>query len=260
MWPSRPGRPVSHICSQGVPRRIGLPARHGAQGTREAYLYFAASIITWVDEEARAKDSTRCREGRSTRSSTLRGEREQAGCSNCAESLSSGEKVMQNGNTDERSYDADHLWAALSDIQPPGNNSDEGAHRSRSGADEGPSTADIADIRGRTSRIAAGCACAKCGSLFKPMEPQQDRARRGRRSASLRALTGASYGFQAKLPRRIGRGGVRDREASTVDLDAKRVELEEQVNDGQRPEAGRGTSRTEVVSAVIQFGQHKTEE
>src|SRR5881409_2133502 len=51
--------PVSHIWFfKGVPSRIGylidMPPKE-----LEKVLYFAASIVTWVDEEARAKDLTK---------------------------------------------------------------------------------------------------------------------------------------------------------------------------------------------------------
>jgi DNA-directed RNA polymerase subunit beta' len=48
--------PVSHIWFfKGVPSRIGYLIDM-APKELEKVLYFAASVITWVDEEARAKD------------------------------------------------------------------------------------------------------------------------------------------------------------------------------------------------------------
>ena len=55
--------PVSHIWFfKGVPSRIGY-LLDMAPKELEKVLYFAASIITWVDEEARDKDVDEAREG-----------------------------------------------------------------------------------------------------------------------------------------------------------------------------------------------------
>ena len=55
--------PVSHIWFfKGVPSRIGYLIDM-APKELEKVLYFAASVITWVDEEARQKDLDQAREG-----------------------------------------------------------------------------------------------------------------------------------------------------------------------------------------------------
>ena len=62
--------PVSHIWFfKGVPSRIGY-LLDIAPKELEKVLYFAASIVTWIDEEARAKDLDASSRRRSTRSST----------------------------------------------------------------------------------------------------------------------------------------------------------------------------------------------
>jgi DNA-directed RNA polymerase subunit beta' len=51
--------PVSHIWFfKGVPSRIGY-LLDMAPKELEKVLYFAASMVTWVDDEARARTSTR---------------------------------------------------------------------------------------------------------------------------------------------------------------------------------------------------------
>ena len=55
--------PVSHIWFfKGVPSRIGY-LLDMAPKELEKVLYFAASIVTWVDDEARQKDLVEAREG-----------------------------------------------------------------------------------------------------------------------------------------------------------------------------------------------------
>ena len=55
--------PVSHIWFfKGVPSRIGY-LLDMAPKELEKVLYFAASIVTWVDDEARQKDLGEAREG-----------------------------------------------------------------------------------------------------------------------------------------------------------------------------------------------------
>ena len=81
--------PVSHIWFfKGVPSRIGYLIDM-APKELEKVLYFAASLVTWIDEEARAKDLPQAREGGQEGPRRLRG-RARAAHAAAATSRSSG--------------------------------------------------------------------------------------------------------------------------------------------------------------------------
>ena len=75
--------PVSHIWFfKGVPSRIGY-LLDMAPKELEKVLYFAASIVTWIDDEARQKD-VRSSRRRSRRRSTPTTPSARSACSSCA--------------------------------------------------------------------------------------------------------------------------------------------------------------------------------
>ena len=75
--------PVSHIWFfKGVPSRIGY-LLDMAPKELEKVLYFAASIVTWVDDEARTRDTDKL-EKEITRCSTPTPPSARSGCSSCA--------------------------------------------------------------------------------------------------------------------------------------------------------------------------------
>ena len=102
--------PVSHIWFfKGVPSRIGY-LLDIAPKELEKVLYFAASIVTWIDEEARAKDLDQAREGsqqgrqRPTRARSRSASRSSRSRSSAASSTSRPGKQT-------KFSDEDHLWA-----------------------------------------------------------------------------------------------------------------------------------------------------
>src|SRR3974377_2169168 len=106
--------PVSHIWFfKGVPSRIGY-LLDMAPKELEKVLYFAASIVTWVDEEARAKDLDSLEKEVVTVLDSYAAERAER-VLELQESLKRREKYLQTGKQTGFS-DEDHLWADSLDL------------------------------------------------------------------------------------------------------------------------------------------------
>jgi len=228
--------PVSHIWFfKGVPSRIGYPARHGSQGTGGRSWYFAASIITWVDEEARApRISTRSRR-RSTRSSTPTPPSVRSACSNCASRSSVAKKHLQTGKTDElhrRGPPVGRIrwtstWRKI-------------LRRGAREAGQGNSTrrfdADIADTEAYIEDAAEADA-QRVGALQDDGGPSRSSTTR-RPSASSRSASAPPTASANTSVAAMGAEGDPATCSSRSTWTPKRTELEDQVKDRQRPEAG----------------------
>src|SRR5918998_4350697 len=106
--------PVSHIWFfKGVPSRIGY-LLDMAPKELEKVLYFAASIVTWVDEEARAADLDELRGKVDETIDEYSGEKEQR-LLELRESLERREEWLRSGSQ-AGFTDDDHLWAEHLDI------------------------------------------------------------------------------------------------------------------------------------------------
>src|SRR5258708_5176848 len=107
--------PVSHIWFfKGVPSRIGY-LRDMATKELEKVLYFAASIVTWVDEEARAKDLDKLEKEVNKVLDSYAAEREER-VLELRESLARREEYLQTGKQTGFN-DEDHLWAESLDVK-----------------------------------------------------------------------------------------------------------------------------------------------
>src|ERR1051325_2420875 len=108
--------PVSHIWFfKGVPSRIGY-LLDMAPKELEKVLYFAASIVTWVDEEARATDLDEPRKKGDQTIEEYSGEKEQR-LLELRESLERREEYLKTGSQTSFSDD-DHIWAEHLDLNP----------------------------------------------------------------------------------------------------------------------------------------------
>ena len=107
--------PVSHIWFfKGVPSRIGY-LLDMAPKELEKILYFAASIVTWVDQEARWRDLPEL-EGRCRPSSTAYAGEEKERVGELRKSLDARVAYLESG--DQSGFDdEDHLWAEALDDQ-----------------------------------------------------------------------------------------------------------------------------------------------
>ena len=90
--------PVSHIWFfKGVPSRIGY-LLDMAPKELEKILYFAASIVTWVDQEARWRDLPDARGRDAGASSTACAPRRTSASASCAGSLEARVEYLSSGN------------------------------------------------------------------------------------------------------------------------------------------------------------------
>ncbi|TML00208.1 MAG: DNA-directed RNA polymerase subunit beta' [Actinobacteria bacterium] len=238
--------PVSHIWFfKGVPSRIGY-LLDMAPKELEKVLYFAASIVTWVDEEARAKDLDSLEKEVNKVLDGYAAEREER-VLELQESLKRREKYLQNGKQTHFN-DEDHLWAESLDVNLSKLSDEEREKltkdlRKAFDADIADTEAYIEDAAERMRNV---------WELFKTMEPKQiehDEAT----FRELKERFGSSYGFGEYFRGGMGAEAVRDL-LEQVDLDAERTELEDQVKTGKGQKQARAVKRLKVVSAFIQSG------
>src|ERR1700726_1854447 len=240
------GAPVSHIWFfKGVPSRIGY-LLDMAPKELEKVLYFAASIITWVDEEARAKDLDTLEKEVNKVLDAYAAEREER-VLELRESLKRREKYLQNGKQTHFNDD-DHLWAESLDVNLAKISDEEREKlvkelRKAFDADIADTEAYIEDAADRMRNV---------WELFKTMEPKQIEHDETT-FRELKERFGSSYGFGEYFRGGMGAEAVRDL-LQQVDLQAERVELEDQVKTGKGQKQARAVKRLKVVSAFIQSG------
>jgi DNA-directed RNA polymerase subunit beta' len=238
--------PVSHIWFfKGVPSRIGY-LLDMAPKELEKVLYFAASIVTWVDDEARQKDLETLEVEVNKVLDSYAAEREER-VLELRESLERREKYLQNGKQTNFS-DEDHLWADSLDINLS-KLSDEDREkltkelRKTFEADIADTEAYIEDAAERMRGV---------WELFKTMEPKQIEHDETT-FRELKERFGSPYGFGEYFRGGMGAEAVRDL-LQQVDLEAERVELEDQVKTAKGQKQARAVKRLKVVSAFIQSG------
>jgi DNA-directed RNA polymerase subunit beta' len=238
--------PVSHIWFfKGVPSRIGY-LLDMAPKELEKVLYFAASIVTWVDEEARAKDSESLEKEVNKVLDSYAAEREER-VLELQESLKRREKYLQNGKQTHFN-DEDHLWAESLDVNLSKLSDEEREKltkdlRKAFDADIADTEAYIEDAAERMRNV---------WELFKTMEPKQiehDEAT----FRELKERFGSSYGFGEYFRGGMGAEAVRDL-LEQVDLDDERTKLEDEVKTGKGQKQARAVKRLKVVSAFILSG------
>jgi DNA-directed RNA polymerase subunit beta' len=238
--------PVSHIWFfKGVPSRIGY-LLDMAPKELEKVLYFAASIVTWVDEEARAKDLDSLEKEVNKVLDSYAAELEER-VLELRESLARREKYLQTGK--QTSFnDEDHLWADSLDINLA-KISDEDREKLVKELNK-TFEADIADTEAYVEDGAERM--RNVWELFKTMEPKQIEHDETT-FRELKERFGSSYGFGEYFRGGMGAEAIRDL-LQQVDLDAERAELEEQVKTGKGQKQARAVKRLKVVSAFIQSG------
>jgi DNA-directed RNA polymerase subunit beta' len=238
--------PVSHIWFfKGVPSRIGY-LLDMAPKELEKVLYFAASIVTWVDEEARAKDVDSLEKEVNKVLDGYAAEREER-VLELRESLGRREKYLQNGKQTNFN-DEDHLWADSLDINLSKLSDEEREKHIK----ELTKTfeADIADTEAYIEDAAERM--RNVWELFKTMEPKQIEHDETT-FRELKERFGSSYGFGEYFRGGMGAEAIRDL-LQQVDLEAERIELEDQVKTGKGQKQARAVKRLKVVSAFIQSG------
>jgi DNA-directed RNA polymerase subunit beta' len=238
--------PVSHIWFfKGVPSRIGY-LLDMAPKELEKVLYFAASIVTWVDEEARAKDVSSLEKEVNKVLDSYNAEREER-VLELQESLKRREKYLQSGKQTHFN-DEDHMWAESLDVNLSKISDEESEKltkelRKTFDADIADTEAYIEDAAERMRNV---------WELFKTMEPKQIEHDETT-FRELKERFGSSYGFGEYFRGGMGAEAVRDL-LQQVDLEDERNKLEEEVKTGKGQKQARAVKRLKVVSAFIQSG------
>jgi DNA-directed RNA polymerase subunit beta' len=238
--------PVSHIWFfKGVPSRIGY-LLDMAPKELEKVLYFAASIVTWVDDEARAKDLDSLEKEVNKVLDSYAAELQER-VLELRESLARREKYLQSAK--QTSFnDEDHLWADSLDLNLS-KISDEEREKLIKELNK-TFEADIADTEAYVEDGAERM--RNVWELFKTMEPKQIEHDETT-FRELKERFGSSYGFGEYFRGGMGAEAIRDL-LQQVDLEAERTELEEQVKTGKGQKQARAVKRLKVVSAFIQSG------
>jgi DNA-directed RNA polymerase subunit beta' len=238
--------PVSHIWFfKGVPSRIGY-LLDMAPKELEKVLYFAASIITWVDEEAREKDLSKLGDEVNKVLDAYAAEKEER-TQELRESLERRNAYLESGKQTGFS-DEDHLWADALDVDVKKLSDDERAKHLK----ELKKTfdADIADTEAYIEDAAQRM--RDVWELFQAMGPKQV-VNDETIFRELKERFGSPYGFGEYFRGGMGAESVRDL-LEQVDLDAERTELEETIKTSKGQKQSRAVKRLKVVSAFINSG------
>jgi DNA-directed RNA polymerase subunit beta' len=235
--------PVSHIWFfKGVPSRIGY-LLDMAPKELEKVLYFAASIVTWVDDEARTRDLADLEKEVTKVLDSYSAEKEER-VLELRESLERRLEYVQTGKQTGFSEE-DHLWADGLDMNVK-KLSDEDREKLQKDirkvfdSDISDTEAYIEDAAERMRQV---------WDLFREMKPK-DVIADETVFRELKDRFGSPYGFGEYFRGGMGAEAVRDL-LEQVDLDAERLELEDQVKTAKGQKQSRAVKRLKVVSAFI---------
>jgi DNA-directed RNA polymerase subunit beta' len=244
--------PVSHIWFfKGVPSRIGYLIDM-APKELEKVLYFAASVITWVDEEARQKDLGKLEKEVEKQAGEYEREREQR-TQELNESLlrrlaylgvAEGDEDAPPAGTTEGFNEDDELWA------------DTIANVKRMKAEDREKTAkelrktfeaEIADTEAYLDEAAERLRDVfKIFSEMKPKDVINDETT----FRELKDRFGSPFGWGEYFRGGMGAEGVRDL-LEQVDLEAEAELLEETINTSKGQKQARAVKRLKVVDAFL---------
>src|ERR671926_167644 len=238
--------PVSHIWFfKGVPSRIGY-LLDMAPKELEKVLYFAASIVTWVDEEARTADLDELSKKVEETIDEYSGEKE-VRLQELRESLERRDAYLRTGSQTGFTDD-DHIWAEHLDLNPKKLDDDEREKhlkdmRKLLEADIADTEAYIEDAIERLRQV---------WDVFQSMAPK-DVVNDESLFRELKERFGSPYGWGEYFRGGMGAEAVRDL-LQQVDLDAEREDLEEQIRTAKGQKQQRAVKRLKVVSAFINSG------
>ena len=239
--------PVSHIWFfKGVPSRIGY-LLDMAPKELEKVLYFAASMVTWVDDEARARDTDTLQDEVNKVLDAYAGEKEER-VLELRESLARREQFLQSGNTGRDFSDEDHLWAETLEVNVAKLSDEERERmlkelRKSFQADIDDTEAYIEDAAERMRQV---------WELFQSMKPK-DVVNDETTFRELKDRFGSPYGFGEYFRGGMGAEAVRDL-LQQVNLEEESDDLQEQVKTAKGQKQSRAVKRLKVVSAFISSG------
>jgi DNA-directed RNA polymerase subunit beta' len=238
--------PVSHIWFfKGVPSRIGY-LLDMAPKELEKVLYFAASIVTWVDDEARTADLDELRTKVDETIEEYSGEKEQR-LLELRESLERREEYLKTGSQSGFTDD-DHIWAEHLDLNPKKLDDDEREKhlkdmRKLLESDISDTEAYIEDAIERLRAV---------WELFQTMGPK-DIVNDESMFRELKERFGSPYGWGEYFRGGMGAEAIRDL-LEQVDLDAEAADLGEQIKTAKGQKQQRAVKRLKVVSAFLNSG------
>src|SRR6201995_4898549 len=208
--------PVSHIWFfKGVPSRIGY-LLDMAPKELEKVLYFAASVVTWVDDEARARDLDSL-EGEVNKVLDAYAAEKEERILELKESQERREQYLETGKQARDFSDEDHLWVESLQINISKASDDERAKLRK--------------------------------ELRKSFQADNDETT----FRELKDRFGSPYGFGEYFRGGMGAESVRDL-LQQVDLDDEAADLQEQVKTAKGQKQARAVKRLKVVSAFIHSG------
>ncbi|MHA6623711.1 DNA-directed RNA polymerase subunit beta' [Pseudonocardia sp. DLS-67] len=239
--------PVSHIWFfKGVPSRIGY-LLDMAPKELEKVLYFAASIVTWIDDEARERDLDTLQDEVNKVLDSYAAEKEER-LLVLREQLERRVELLESGKQPAGFDDEDELWAEALDVNVARLDEDERAKLLRDlrrtfQADMDDTEAYIEDAAERMRQV---------WDLFQSMKPK-DVVNDETLFRELKDRFGSPFGFGEYFRGGMGAESVRDL-LEQVDLEAERDELQELVKTAKGQKQSRSVKRLKVVSAFIQSG------
>jgi DNA-directed RNA polymerase subunit beta' len=239
--------PVSHIWFfKGVPSRIGY-LLDMAPKELEKVLYFAASMVTWVDDEARARDVDTLQDEVNKVLDSYGAEKEER-VLELRESLARREEFLQSAKIGRDFSDEDHLWAETLEVNVAKLSDEEREKmlkelRKSFQADIDDTEAYIEDAAERMRQV---------WDLFQTMKPK-DVVNDETTFRELKDRFGSPYGFGEYFRGGMGAEAVRDLLQQVV-LDEEAADLQEQVKTAKGQKQSRAVKRLKVVSAFISSG------
>ncbi|MEJ7797628.1 MAG: DNA-directed RNA polymerase subunit beta', partial [Solirubrobacteraceae bacterium] len=238
--------PVSHIWFfKGVPSRIGY-LLDMAPKELEKVLYFAASIVTWVDDEARERDTADLEIKVNEVLDAYAAEREER-VLELKEQQARRETYLESGGQKDFDDD-DHLWAEALDIDIKKLDDDERAKMLKDLKKTFES--DIADTEAYIEDAAERM--RQVWQLFKDMEPKKIEHDETI-FRELKERFGSPYGFGEYFRGGMGAEAIRDL-LQQVNLEEEAEELGELVRTAKGQKQARSVKRLKVVSAFISSG------
>ncbi|MCB0858709.1 MAG: DNA-directed RNA polymerase subunit beta' [Solirubrobacterales bacterium] len=238
--------PVSHIWFfKGVPSRIGYLIDM-APKELEKVLYFAASMITWVDEEARAKDLGTLEKEVDSVIAEYESERQSA-TQELDEALKRRTKYLEDG-TQTKFNDDDHLWAdslGLTAAQLRKLSDDDRAKQIKEltknfEAEINDTEAYIEEAIERLQEV---------WKIFQTMKPK-DVINDETVFRELKDRFGSPFGWGEYFRGGMGAESVRDL-LEQIDLEETCAELEDQINTATGQKQARAVKRLKVASAFL---------
>src|SRR5689334_9518300 len=238
--------PVSHIWFfKGVPSRIGYLIDM-APKELEKVLYFAASMVTWVDEEARDKDVGKLEKEVQKVVESYESEKQKR-TQELNESLERRIAYLENGSQDKFD-DEDHIWADSLKLT---------AAQLRKLKDEDRTKmikelrkqfdAEISDTEAYLEEAAERM--QEVWKIFTEMKPK-DVINDETVFRELKDRFGSPFGWGEYFRGGMGAEAVRDL-LEQVDLEAEVEELEQTINSSKGQKQARAVKRLKVASAFL---------